>query len=980
MNVHLSDITPDRDNPARLLDELRQALEAEIGATQAQAATFRAEVMAGTLLGNGDSGYIYAFLLTTVLPIWDDMPGELHIGGQAYPCRIVAAAGLRVSLLLATAPARVIERATLVAQPWVVLQSLQAALDRRSREPLARPGLSAALFGGASSSEEDIPFKGIDLGPDSLNGAQQEALATALSHTVATIAGPSHAGKTLLLSRIAAASLAAGKRVLVLAPSNDAVDSILGTLAESAAKNVYADGGMLRSGESPDPALQGAYPLLAPGRVESRLKAELEEELAALAVERATLTEQDQALSVLQKAVALARRAGRERDAVQAEVDALLGRQEVAATGPPESLLGMHFLKERWEHVWQRAKRLTGRSTGGFRQTYREDPERQRQAAYGLEQQLAEAQRRLAESQAAAQRLDASVRQQLAQFNFTIDGIDAAIAETKARLRALEEEHGSHAVALNDVQRAARAQARLVAGTVAQALVGESFEPESFDVVLVDDAHGVPLPHLFWAAGLARNRLVVTTEESALQPWHCAPQAVAGRWLGRSLVAHLAGMGAQSSPWVVSLTERYGVQQPLAEAVSRWLHDAAEGNRSRSLQPPRRLQGPRRSVRRRLPVRGHTVPLAEALGGQSPVVLADTGPVKPWSEAVPQEGRVSLASALTTIALADRLCAAHPKASLALATPYAAQARVLVQLASDHDLASTISIFAPPCLPRRAADIVVLDTVETPGAFSWSALDDSRPESGAYAFYAGVLNQARQRVVVVANWKHVRDTFGAPALLRRMLGEAVHAKWAVSAAEFLPSKRAGALSHMATASSRKNGTANEQTGGSAGWQLLLEDLQAAERTITIWSPQLALATVERIVNWLPSALLERGAVRLVTLPSGQRSGQGMQAAEARLLCEQVGVVVEERGALAANLIIVDDRVAWDCTFSPLGPNSRGAGMRRVESAPIVRVLRRLLSAPVSVDASAEFAAFLPFTGASSALEIATTLPTHRAPR
>lgn len=69
MNVHLSDITPDRDNPARLLDELRQALEAEIGATQAQAATFRAEVMAGTLLGNGDSGYIYAFLLTTVLPI-----------------------------------------------------------------------------------------------------------------------------------------------------------------------------------------------------------------------------------------------------------------------------------------------------------------------------------------------------------------------------------------------------------------------------------------------------------------------------------------------------------------------------------------------------------------------------------------------------------------------------------------------------------------------------------------------------------------------------------------------------------------------------------------------------------------------------------------------------------------------------------------------------------------------------------------------
>ncbi len=977
MNVHSPDITPDRDNPIRLRDELRQAVEAEVAATQAQAATFRAEVVSGTLLTESDTDCVYTFWLSSLLPILDDTPGELRIGSQVHSCRIVAVAGLRVSLLLASAPARFIERATLVAQPWVALSRLHEELEHHAAESTTGQGLSAVLFGGKAGGAAEIPSQtgAQDVAP--LDEAQEKALAAALRHPVAVIAGPAHSGKTLVLSRIAAACLASGKRVLILAAANDSVDSVLGTLASAGARPTYAAGEMLRSGCSVSPDMRRAHPLLAPEQAENRLRAELEQEMAALETERTTLTERAHALNVLQKAAGLAQRAAEERAAVQAEVAALLARQEDGAqdgAGPSS----VQFLKERWQYVWQHAKRLTGRSTGGFRLTYREDSERQRQAAYAYAQQLAEAQRRLDECNATAERLHASVRGQLAQYDLTTDSVDAACADTATRLDALEQKQESTLGDLKEVQRAARARARLVGCTLTHALVAETFAPESFDVVLVDDAHGIPLPHLFWAAGLAGARLVVTTEEAALQPWHCAPQAVARRWLGRSFVAHLAGMGAQSAPWVANLTERYALQEPFTEAVSRWLQEAAAGNRSRSLRSPPRLQGPRHSVRRRLPVRGHTVPFAEALGGQSPVVLADTGPVKPWSEAVPLEGRVSLASALATISLAERLGDSEPKSSIALVTPYAAQARVLVKLASDRDVAAISSVFAPPCLPRRAADIVILDTVETPGAFTWSALDDSRPDSQAYAFYSGVFTQARQRVFIVAHWKHVRDTFGARALLRRILGEAVHAKWTVSAAELLPSERAGTLPYVAAALSRTNETKSKRSGTATGWRLLLEDLQAAERLITIWSPHLALTTVERVVSWLPSALLERGAVRVITLPSGQRSGQSVQSAEARLVCEQMGVRVEERNALAANLVIVDDRLAWDCTFPPLGANSRGGEMRRIKSAHVARVLRRLLSAPVSGAITEDIAAFLPFTGMGTGIENAVVDRAHRA--
>ena len=128
MNVNLPHTATDTDSRDRLLSDLRQAVAAEIAATKSRAAVFRAEVWSGKLHTESERNHIYTFLLDTVVPIADDMPGELHVGGKVYPCRIVAVEGLRVSVLLATAPARVIERATLVALPWVALTRLHEAL------------------------------------------------------------------------------------------------------------------------------------------------------------------------------------------------------------------------------------------------------------------------------------------------------------------------------------------------------------------------------------------------------------------------------------------------------------------------------------------------------------------------------------------------------------------------------------------------------------------------------------------------------------------------------------------------------------------------------------------------------------------------------------------------------------------------------------------------------------------------------------
>lgn len=959
---HTETNAEDRD---RSLSEMRQAVAAEVVATRAQAAVFRVEVLSGRLLASADRPHVYSFALSAVVPIADDTPGELHVGGKVYACRIVAVAGLRVFVLLAHAPAQVIERATLVAEPWAALERLQAALERHAEAPPVGATPSAALFNGDSTALEPIARVADDGQGLPLNHAQDHALTVALSRSVAAISGPPGTGKTNLLSRVAAACLAADQRVLVLAPSNDSLDALLGMLIARGGRAAYAAGALLRVGCSADPEMRQTYPLLAPEQAENRLKAQVERELSDLDAEQQALAARQQTLEVLQKAGALAQDAAGERDAVQAEVDDLQARQEAPGLQAAVNA-GPRGLRARWQQVWRQALHLAGRPQRNDRNHYREDTERQRQEAYAHAQQLAEAQRRLQASTAAAERLRESLDQQLAEHELRADTIEAAYTNAAANRRTLDEKRRALQETLDKLQPATRARARLVAGTIHQALVAEEFAAGSFDVVLIDDAQRAPLAHLFWAAGLARARLVLAYEEAALQPWRCAQQAVAQRWLGRSVVTYTAGAGGQSKEWRVALSEQYGPQAPLAAAVSDWFGGTGKGGGARLLQGARSApaRGPSLS---RLPVRGHTVPLAKALANESPLLLIDTGALKPWSEVVPQEGCVNVASALTAIGLAERLVEPGQPKSIALVTPYAAQARLLLHLARGRGIADAVGVFAPPSLPSGTADVVVLDTVEAPGRFAWSAVDDSRPDSQAAAFLGSVCAQARERVIVIAHWKHVRDSFGRRALLRRMLGNAVQTGGAVSAAELVASMRAGDLSSATATGADSQEVKATGSGALNGWRRLLRDVQDAKRHVTVWSPQLAQPAVERVLGALPTELLERGAVRVVTLPPGQRGGATGQADEGIQLCEQLGAIVEQRAGLTANLVTVDDRLAWECTFAPLGPGGRGAEMRCIENGQVARALRQLLSPPLPEAARWEAATFMPYTEAASLL-------------
>ncbi len=136
---------------------------------------------------------------------------------------------------------------------------LQDALYRRIAEidaDLNRPATRASFLvnaalravGEGAAASQQLPLCNAGA-PGGLNHGQQAALRLALSWPTAWIWGPPGTGKSTTLSHLARVLYQAGRRILVLAQSNNAVDLLLEKVFDVVtASDIVADGDIVRYG------------------------------------------------------------------------------------------------------------------------------------------------------------------------------------------------------------------------------------------------------------------------------------------------------------------------------------------------------------------------------------------------------------------------------------------------------------------------------------------------------------------------------------------------------------------------------------------------------------------------------------------------------------------------------------------------------------------------------------------------------------
>lgn len=250
---------PDGDD--RLRAEILEAIRLELVATrkrQRNRASWR-PVGEGRRVSLEGAGPVYAFRPGRVLPVRREQVVELATD-QSRTCARVLESGTEELILACfehvgdpTPPARIRWDAT-----WL-LEALHAAIEdldlgRRHARLLFHPEEPAqADENGFLSAWLEQPTAG-------LNPGQARAVAGAFGSELSFLWGPPGCGKTTTLSALTEALSDAGRSVLVLGPTNHAVDHLLMAVADRlSARGKLAPGDVLRLGPISSGALERAY-------------------------------------------------------------------------------------------------------------------------------------------------------------------------------------------------------------------------------------------------------------------------------------------------------------------------------------------------------------------------------------------------------------------------------------------------------------------------------------------------------------------------------------------------------------------------------------------------------------------------------------------------------------------------------------------------------------------------------------------------
>lgn len=345
---------------------------------------------------------------------------------------------------------------------------------------------------------------------------QQDAIKNILNNRVSYIWGPIGSGKTHLLALTALNYLKAGKRVLVVANSHDLVDeAAIRTIALSADLGVDIKAVGTRAGLPVrlDAERLGSISLENEvGEQKSEKKKMFEERVALLQSYWRTKVHQFLREDFYAKLSELRERTDDNRKQLDKVNDDLKGIKETIGRAQNASML-------------EKLKK-------GFN----------KEEKAGAQKELAEKQAQQKRLQAMQQALTAELMRTSAQA--PIDSSE--LKEYQAAVKRLGELGGVKKVT-EDVdafiavdERALLSSKRLVATTVGTILTDPRLRNGQFDLVIVDDAESVPMPHLAALALLATEKMVVAGDPFQLGPESYSTSDLAQTWLQRDIFLHVA--------------------------------------------------------------------------------------------------------------------------------------------------------------------------------------------------------------------------------------------------------------------------------------------------------------------------------------------------------------------------------------------------------------------------------------------------------
>ena len=465
----------------------------------------------------GDHGYQFNFEGDEAL--FEGASTIAEIAGQTYEGVIASVAENRITISLKEDLGNEIEHCVLRIDNTAMIEGLRKRLEEISKGEVTsfNSSMALAVVDNVGSEQPAATLK-----PSQISGLrplQAEAAGKALSNDVFYLWGPPGTGKTFTLSRISDVLFAAQKRILICSNTNQAVDQVLYALCRQFTPQHPAmeAGQIVRIGKIVfDDLRLGYHPYVTLEGISDRKSADLKQR-------------KDQLERQVERITAIAAQAQRILNDFQ-RLDAIVRDVEKCASNiadlrrrKSDRESEIQVLRDKIKDLQAQLKTFEDAWT--IRRPFLRQPDAIQADISDTESKISRIVKELtglnamlADIQQGASDLERTmIAGRAALAGFDRRSIESAVSDADAKRAPLNQEISKINAQLADIQKSILEQARIVGATVTRLYLSPKLFTK-FDVVIIDEASMVLLPALFHAAGLAKEKVIVSGDFRQLPP------------------------------------------------------------------------------------------------------------------------------------------------------------------------------------------------------------------------------------------------------------------------------------------------------------------------------------------------------------------------------------------------------------------------------------------------------------------------------
>lgn len=469
--------------------------------------------------------FLYEFTLDFLQEIVPDSEVELRIRYQTVGGKVIATNGRTLQITVDKNLGATIAEATVIVSSSYLLQLLHDRLKETREGAVILSDLADKTFGLVEpivGTDMTYEFPSLTLGDRKPpNEYQEQAIRQALGSEVLFIWGPPGTGKTTTIAQIIEGFIERDMSVLLLAHTNVATDGAFGDFIELQVAEEsldYQNGKFIRVGDITPKSKLAQLEMVRLDIIEQKVGAELRKEIDELrkkveVIEKRIKSNQkllSQFLS-LDKVNAEATKLGKQLDAKKEEVEKqtedlkkanrnLEEADEAVTRYQTKGTIGRFFTADNLDVLMARKVDILTRIGT-------------------LEHQIATGQKILAKGERIGNDLLDQRDELLSELRDHDREViqreyDVAQSETKP----LEEQIGALQKQLESLRVKLIGEAKVISTTLTKSYSDKSVLAREYDCIIIDEASMAPLPALWYACGLAKEKVVIVGDFYQLPP------------------------------------------------------------------------------------------------------------------------------------------------------------------------------------------------------------------------------------------------------------------------------------------------------------------------------------------------------------------------------------------------------------------------------------------------------------------------------